>query len=125
MDIYEVACLLRVLLLYHGLLGFKYVQVLYTFNKICITLRALLVGLEFVMDRNSRTPFERKSDLARTVTGKAFERGLIVHPVFGGIDSVYGDCILLAPPFIIQEKEIDEIVGILAQTLGDIESILR
>jgi adenosylmethionine-8-amino-7-oxononanoate aminotransferase len=85
----------------------------------------LLVGVEFVKDRNSRTPFERKSDLARTITGKAFERGLIVHPVFGGIDSVYGDCILLAPPFIIQEKEIDEIVGILAQTLGDIENILK
>jgi len=87
--------------------------------------KGLLIGIEFVKDKKTRTPFERKPDLARTIAGKAFERGLIVHPVFGGIDGVRGDCILLAPPFIVREDDIDEIVEILRQTLKETERILK
>jgi len=86
--------------------------------------KGLLTAVEFVKDKKTRTPFERKVDLARTIAGKAFEKGLIVHPVFGGIDSVLGDCILLSPPFIIQENEINEIVEILKETIQEVQNKL-
>ena len=38
------------------------------------------------------------------------ERGLICYPGGGTADGIKGDHVLLAPPFIIQEPEIDELV---------------
>ena len=42
-------------------------------------------------------------------------RGLMVYPMGGTIDGVRGDHVLLAPPFIVTEAQIDEIV----ERLGD------
>ena len=41
--------------------------------------------------------------------------GLICYPGGGTVDGAEGDHILLAPPFIISEDELDELV----QKLGD------
>ena len=42
-------------------------------------------------------------------------RGLMVYPMGGTIDGVSGDHVLLAPPFIVDEADIDTIV----ERLGD------
>ena len=39
-----------------------------------------------------------------------FEAGLICYPMGGTIDGQRGDHILLAPPFILDDSHIDEIV---------------
>ena len=44
-------------------------------------------------------------------------RGLCVYPMGGTIDGVRGDHVLLAPPFIVRETELDEIVARLAQAI--------
>jgi adenosylmethionine-8-amino-7-oxononanoate aminotransferase len=46
-------------------------------------------------------------------------RGLMVYPMGGTIDGVSGDHVLLAPPFIIEEPQLDTIVDTLAAAIDD------
>ena len=39
------------------------------------------------------------------------EAGLICYPMPGTRDGKHGDHVLLAPPFIIEDAQIDELVG--------------
>jgi len=41
-------------------------------------------------------------------------RGLMTYPMGGTVDGVSGDHVLLAPPFLATEADLDEIVGRLA-----------
>jgi adenosylmethionine-8-amino-7-oxononanoate aminotransferase len=44
-------------------------------------------------------------------------RGLMVYPMGGTMDGRLGDHVLLAPPFIVSEDDLDAIVGRLAQAI--------
>ena len=59
---------------------------------------------------------------AAKVKKAAFEAGLICYPMAGTIDGVKGDHILLAPPFIISEAQIDELVAKLSQAIHEVLS---
>ena len=72
--------------------------------------RGLLAGIEFVEDRESRAPFPREKRFAERFTRAAERAGLMVWPNTGHADGVNGDLVVLAPPFIISETEMDEIV---------------
>ena len=82
--------------------------------------KGLFAGIEFVRDRKTKEPFDPKLRLNSAITSRAFEKGLIVYPGGGGADGVRGDHILLAPPFIIMEKQVDQLVAILDQTLTEV-----
>ena len=71
----------------------------------------LLAGIEFVADKGSKAPFARKLKFAETFTAAAQDAGLIVWPNVGQADGENGDLVMVAPPFIITEAEIDEIVS--------------
>lgn len=72
--------------------------------------RGLFRGLEFVQDRDSKQPFPAAKTLHKTLKAQTFEAGLICYPMGGTIDGQNGDHILLAPPFILDDSHIDEIV---------------
>ena len=72
--------------------------------------RGLLAGIEFVEDKDSRSPFPRAAKFAETFTEAAQDAGLVVWPNVGHADGVNGDLVMVAPPFIVTEQEIDEIV---------------
>ena len=72
--------------------------------------RGLFMAVEFVMDRGSKRPFDPALRLHARVKAEAMARGLMVYPMGGAIDGRLGDHILLAPPFIVSEGEIDMIV---------------
>lgn len=76
--------------------------------------RGLFRGIELVADRESKTPFDPKLGVHKKVKAAAFEAGLICYPMGGTIDGQSGDHILLAPPFIMTESQISEIVEPLA-----------
>ena len=82
--------------------------------------RGLFRGLELVDDRESKRPFDPDREIAKAIKAKAFENGLICYPMGGIIDGQRGDHILLAPPFIIEDSHIDEIVGKLSDTLEQV-----
>ena len=73
--------------------------------------RGLLAGIEFVEDESSRSPFPRSLKFAERFADAALDAGLTVWPNVGHADGVNGDLVMVAPPFIITEQEIAEIVG--------------
>lgn len=79
--------------------------------------RGLFLGLEFVSDRDSKTPFEPARGVHRRFKQAAFSAGLICYPMGGTIDGRRGDHVLLAPPFIIEDSQIDELVDKFDQAL--------
>ncbi|MDP1668388.1 aspartate aminotransferase family protein [Phaeovulum sp.] len=80
--------------------------------------RGLFRGLELVADRETRSPFDPARRLHATLKAEALEAGLICYPMGGTIDGARGDHVLLAPPFIIADAEIEELVGKLSAALG-------
>ena len=77
------------------------------------------MGLKFVRERDTKTPFEPELNFHRRVGDAAFERGLILYPMGGTIDGRRGDHLLVAPPFIIPRGQIDRLVETLARALDD------
>jgi len=72
--------------------------------------RGLFRGVELVADRSTKATFDPKRRLAARIKQQAFAAGLICYPMSGTIDGQHGDHVLLAPPFIIADVQIDELV---------------
>jgi hypothetical protein len=79
--------------------------------------QGLMWGLEFVADRASKAPFPAERGLAKKLGDAAFERGLIVYPSSGNVDGLAGDQVMIAPPFIVTDEQLDEIVSRLAEAV--------
>ena len=82
--------------------------------------RGLFRGIEIVEDREAKRPFDPARGIAGRLKAAAFEAGLICYPMPGTRDGRVGDHVLLAPPFIIEDHEIDQMVGILSATLEEV-----
>ncbi len=72
--------------------------------------RGLFRGIELVADRATKAPFEPGLKLHARIKKAAMAEGLMCYPMGGTIDGERGDHILLAPPYIIDETHIAEIV---------------
>jgi adenosylmethionine-8-amino-7-oxononanoate aminotransferase len=72
--------------------------------------RGLFWGLELVHDRATKAPFDPARKLHVAVKREAMARGLMVYPMGGTVDGRQGDHVLLAPPFIVSDAELDAIV---------------
>ena len=72
--------------------------------------RGLFIGLEIVANRETKAPFSPKFNIAGKIKKHAMSAGLICYPSQGTIDGNRGDHVLLAPPFIINEAEMDLLV---------------
>jgi adenosylmethionine-8-amino-7-oxononanoate aminotransferase len=81
--------------------------------------RGLLAGIEFVADKATRSPLPRTSRFAERLTARAQELGLILWPNVGHADGSAGDLVCVAPPYVITEEEIDEIVLRLRRALDE------
>ncbi len=79
--------------------------------------RGLFLGLEFVRERDSKSPFPPQLGFHKKFKQAAIDAGLICYPMGGTIDGQQGDHVLLAPPFIIDSGHIEEIVTKLDQAL--------
>jgi adenosylmethionine-8-amino-7-oxononanoate aminotransferase len=82
--------------------------------------KGLFAGIEFVKDRKTKEPFDPRLKLNGSIANRAFEKGLITYPGGGGADGIKGDHLLLAPPLIITEEQVDRMVSILDQTFAEI-----
>ncbi len=79
--------------------------------------RGLFRGIELVQDRATKAPFDPALGLAGKIKKAAFAEGLICYPMSGTIDGRQGDHVLLAPPFIISEDEMDQLVERLGRAI--------
>ena len=74
----------------------------------------MLAGVEFVADKAEKTPFPRELKVAERFADNAREAGLVVWPNYGQWRGA-GDLALIAPPFVITEGEIDDIVSLFSK----------
>ncbi|HWA51248.1 MAG TPA: aspartate aminotransferase family protein [Dongiaceae bacterium] len=79
--------------------------------------RGLFIGLELVADRETKEPFDPKLRLWNRVRRAGFEEGFVCYPSGGCIDGARGDHVVLAPPFILAESQVDEVVDKLGKSL--------
>ncbi len=82
--------------------------------------QGLFWGLEFVQDRETKEPFPLERHLAWKIWQKAFDLGLIVYYSQGCVDGRNGDLIMLGPPLIINEAQLDEMVALLSKAIAQI-----
>jgi len=79
--------------------------------------RGLLVGIELVADRDTRAAFPRADRVVEAVVHGARERGVLLYSGTGQANGVDGDTILLGPPFIVTDPELERIAEVLADSI--------
>lgn len=79
--------------------------------------RGLLLGVEFVEDRDSRRPFPAEAAFRTRFAHACLREGLYVYEGGGHVDGLQGDHVLLAPPFIFDDHQVEELVAGTARAL--------
>jgi adenosylmethionine-8-amino-7-oxononanoate aminotransferase len=79
----------------------------------------LLWGVEFVANKKRKEPFPPQSNFAGRVGQAAAKRGVLVYPMQGCVDGIAGDHLLLAPPAVIADREIDWAAGQLQEAIKE------
>ena len=77
--------------------------------------RGLFRGIELVADRSTKAPLDPSLQIHLAIKKEAMACGLMCYPMGGTIDGERGNHVLIAPPFIIEEKHVLELVD----RLGD------
>jgi adenosylmethionine-8-amino-7-oxononanoate aminotransferase len=73
-------------------------------------------GVELVKDKETLAPFPRRERMAERVWESLFDKGVITYRSTG-LAGEDGDALMVAPPFIIQEKEMDWAIDSIRQVL--------
>jgi len=82
--------------------------------------RGLFWGIEWVQDKCSRRPLDPALKTHARLKAAAFARGLMIYPMGGTVDGLHGDHVLLAPPFVCSDQDIDTLIDFLAATAEDV-----
>ena len=77
-------------------------------------------GIELVQDKSTRVPFAPEKKVTNRVLGAAVRRGLFFYPATGMAGKAGGDAMMIAPPFIIGDPEIEFIVRTARDALEEI-----
>jgi adenosylmethionine-8-amino-7-oxononanoate aminotransferase len=82
--------------------------------------RGLFRAIELVEDRDTKAPLDPELKIAAKIKKSAQNNGLLCYPMSGTIDGKLGDHVLLAPPFVISNNELDELVHKLSVTIDQV-----
>ena len=74
--------------------------------------RGLMAGVELVLDRATRQPFDASERIGHLVCAAARKYGVILRPL--------GDVIVLMPPLSVTVEEIDLLVDVLARCIAEV-----
>lgn len=85
--------------------------------------RGFLVGVELVRNTETKATFPTEMKLAAKIKKAAMAEGLIVYPNGGCADGQRGDHILIAPPFIANDAELEEIASRLARAVTNVLAV--
>jgi L-2,4-diaminobutyrate transaminase len=81
--------------------------------------QALIAAVEFVRERDPARAFDAETKVAARITRRCLELGLITRALPAA------DAISFAPPFVISEEEIDELVRTTRRAVDDVYAELR
>ena len=77
----------------------------------------LIGALEIVADKAAKRPFAPEHLIGERIVRAAYARGLITRPI--------GDAVIVAPPFIITEEQIDDLFARVSAVLDEIGDAVR
>jgi adenosylmethionine-8-amino-7-oxononanoate aminotransferase len=81
--------------------------------------KGMLWTIEFVKDKETKEPFSREKNIKMDIIRQCMLKGVFFYPGYYQDDQGRGDHIMIAPPFIITEEQIDECVRVLRETLEE------
>lgn len=79
--------------------------------------RGLFWTLEIVQDRETKKTFPAEKHMAQKIWQSSFERGLVHYYSQGCADGQNGDLVLIGPPLIVDETQLEAIVQILGEVI--------
>ena len=80
--------------------------------------RGLFQAIELVEDRGTKEAFDPKLMLHDRIKVECMERGLLAYPMPGTIGGKRGNHMILAPPYIVTDADIETIVDRLGDSVG-------
>ena len=78
----------------------------------------LMWGVEFVADRSTKTPFPASDNFSAQVARNCMAKGVLVYPMQGCVDGYRGDHIMISPPAIITNQEIDDALALIHDAIA-------
>lgn len=79
----------------------------------------MMWGVEIVRDKATLTPFPRSAKVTEKLWQALFERGVLLYKSVG-LAGTDGDGLIISPPFVINEEEIDLAVQALRDALHEV-----
>jgi len=81
--------------------------------------KGMLWAIEFVKDKETKEPFPKEKNVKMDIVMQCMMNGVFFYPGYFQDEQGRGDVIMIAPPFIITEEEIDQCVNVLRETLEE------
>ena len=81
--------------------------------------RGLFVGIEFVADKETKEPLDESTNFHQVLKRATLRNGLLLYPADATIDGHRGHHILIAPPYIVDEAIVGDIVELLVQSIDE------
>ena len=75
-----------------------------------------MMGIEFVKNKEKKTPFEPEDQIGLKIARAAQDRGLIARPL--------GNILILSPTLIMTEEQIDLTSDILRDSITEVQAAL-
>ncbi len=82
--------------------------------------RGFFWAVEFVEDRATKQPFNSGGAVATRIKAAAMEKGLLCYPGGGNLPGGCGDHILLSPPFITSDEQLEQIAAKLKDAIHQV-----
>ncbi len=83
--------------------------------------RGLLLGIELVADKHTKRAYSESMKIQTRFSYACLDNGLYVYQGGGTVDGKDGEHMLIAPPFIITEQQVEEIVHAISAALEQID----
>jgi adenosylmethionine-8-amino-7-oxononanoate aminotransferase len=80
----------------------------------------MMWGVEFVADCESKAPYPIEAHFSSRVCARCMELGVLFYPGRGSVDGVRGDHLMVAPPYVVTERQIDTMVETLRQAIQQV-----
>jgi len=87
--------------------------------------RGLFAGIELVRDKESLSPYDRDAQFGQKVLNICKGNGVSFYSGGGMVEGLKGDHIMMSPPFVITEEEIDTCVDVLQAGISEAAEALN
>ncbi len=85
----------------------------------------LMTGMSLVKDKETRESFDPQYEVANQIQRRCFEKGLmLLAATVGTEDGVKGDALMVSPPFVVTEEEMDRGIAILREVIAQVSEEL-